>query len=78
MCIMAYLSRDNAYNGFDPMLIAGDVRSGSVAQLLTFTIDELEQHLMALRRRGLIEPTPTGSLRIMDIAKLEQLADMAE
>lgn len=72
---LVFLLRDNARQGLDADVIAGDLRCGVIADLLKLTLDELEQNLVALSRLGLIRSAPAGALQIVDIVALEQLVD---
>ena len=72
---LIFLSNDKARNGLDGTIIAEDLRCGVIAELLKFTIAELELSLVALHKQGLICPTASGGLQITDFAGLEQIAD---
>ena len=71
---LLYLSRDNVHSGGDGYVIAGDLRCDIVAELLHFTIDQLELYLIALQRLGLILPRDDGALKLTDIEALEAVA----
>ena len=72
---LLFLSRDNVHNGLDGSLIADDLRCGLVAELLHFSLAELERWLVALNGLGLVRPTASGALQLTDIGLLEQIAD---
>jgi NAD(P)-dependent dehydrogenase (short-subunit alcohol dehydrogenase family) len=71
----ANLAQTNARQGFTPNVIADDLHSGSVAELLGFSVDDLAAHLAFMKGLGLIKPAPSGGLLVMDVRALERLAD---
>ncbi len=73
---LLFLSRDNVHSGGDGHSIAGDLQCGFVAELLKFTVSELEEHLLTLQRKGLILPCADGGLQLADIAALERVSNI--
>jgi CRP/FNR family transcriptional regulator, anaerobic regulatory protein len=73
--LFAVLSRNNAYEGRDPAVIAESLRCGVLADYLSMTVDELSRVLVDMQRCGVIEPGPDGGVRINSFAGLESLAD---
>ena len=75
--LLVVLSRYNSYEGRDPGLVSDEFKCGAVASQLDIDIDDLQHALAGLERRGLVEPHPTGGLRIRDVAGLDRLAESA-
>lgn len=72
---LLYLVQTNAWNGFNPIVIADDLHCGPVAELLGFSVDDLAAHLAFLKGLGLIAPAGSGGLIVKDVQGLERLAD---
>jgi len=68
------LSRCNAYEGRDPVLIADSLTCGVVAGYLDMSVDDLADVLKSLEARDLVEAA-AGGLRLKDLNALERLAD---
>jgi CRP/FNR family transcriptional regulator len=71
-CYLVAISSMNAAEGRDHAIIAGEVSSGYMAELLEVSIDALAASLVSLAMRGLISPSE-GGLRINDFSALERL-----
>jgi CRP/FNR family transcriptional regulator len=75
--LLASIARNNGYEGRDPSAIPDSLTSGFVADLLGLSIDSLAELLVELKEQGLITPTPSSGLRVIDQAGLERLAEAA-
>ena len=69
------LSRENEHEGRDPTMLLQPLECGVVADFLGLSVDRLGSLLVALERRGLIEPGAPQGLRLNDIHALERLTD---
>jgi Crp-like helix-turn-helix domain len=68
------LSRINANEGRDPLVVTETCTCGFVADYLGLSVDSLAAVLVELERRGLIEPCLPGGLRLKDICALDAVA----
>jgi CRP/FNR family transcriptional regulator len=68
------LSRENEQEGRDPTVLVQPLQCGVVADFLALSVERLGWLLVALERRGLIEPCVPQGLRLADIVALESLA----
>jgi CRP/FNR family transcriptional regulator len=68
------LSRENEQEGRDPTVLVQPLQCGVVADFLALSVERLGSLLVALERRGLIEPCVPQGLRLTDIVALESLA----
>jgi CRP/FNR family transcriptional regulator len=75
---LAVLSRFNAYEGRDPLVVNEDVAGLVVADYLATDVTALGQALSQLSDLGAIELAPPHGLRIRDIGFLEYIADAPE
>lgn len=71
--LLVTFSRNNVYEGRDPLVISDDLRCGTVAHLLGLDIDTLARLLLTLEERGIVVATG-GQLAVLDLAALEDLA----
>lgn len=72
--LLLSISKNNQYEGRDPATIPDALRSGFVADLVGVDIATLAAVLVDLRRRGLVDASPDGTLRLNDADGLERLA----
>jgi len=70
------LSRCNAYEGRDPLLITDSMNCGVVAGYLDLSLADLARHLKELEALGLVAAAGPN-LRLADLEALERLADGA-
>jgi len=75
---LVVVSRTNAYEGRDPLLIKDDVRCGDVSGFLGLEIDVLARALLEMQRRGLVSTTADGNLHLDDIQALDRLSEGRE
>lgn len=75
--LLSSISRNNAYEGRDPLYIPDNLASGFVADLLGIGVQNLSDTLLALQRRGLIRPEGR-CLRIIDRDALDELAEASD
>jgi CRP/FNR family transcriptional regulator len=76
--LAAYLtavSRGNRHEGRDPTLIDGAVNCAVVADYLEISVDLLALALVQLEMQGLVQTAPRGGLRLVDIDRLEAMAN---
>lgn len=72
---LVVVSRNNGYEGRDPLVVLDDVRSGTAAQFLDIDIDLLGRALVEMQRRGLVSATDDGNLHLDDIGALDSLSE---
>jgi CRP/FNR family transcriptional regulator len=72
---LGVISRFNAYEGRDPLVISNDVTGLVVADYLAIDVAALGQALRQLSDLGAIELAPPNGLRIRDLGFLEFIAD---
>ena len=72
---LVVVSRNNRYEGRDPLVICDDVRCGAVSGLLGIDLDVLGRVLLEMRRGGMVSTTDDGSLRIVDLDALDRLSE---
>lgn len=73
--VLVNLSCSNRYEGRDPNVIVDNLGCGAFADMLDLDLDDLTKILLDLEHGDLIEPEPSGGLRLKNIAALEILAD---
>jgi CRP/FNR family transcriptional regulator len=76
--LAAYLtavSRRNRQEGRDPTLIDDAVDCAVVSDYLAISVDLLALALVQLEMQGLVQAAPRGSLRLIDLDRLEAMAD---
>ena len=71
---LAFISRFNANEGRDPMIISDNTNCRVVAQYLRTDIEALSKALKQLNDLGVIEVAPPADLRIRDLDFLEYIA----
>lgn len=69
------VSHRSREEGGDPTLIDDSVDCGVIADFLGLSVDLLALALMQLEMRGLVETAPRHSLRLKDVAALEEIAN---
>ena len=69
------VSRNNGYEGRDPLVITEDVRCGAVSEFLGVELDMLGRVLFEMQRRGMVSTTADGNLRIEDIEAIDRLSE---
>lgn len=69
------VSRNNGYEGRDPLVVSDDVRCGTVSTFLDVDIDLLGRALLEMQRRGLVSPCKDGTLHIDDFDALNALSE---
>lgn len=74
--ILAILGVTRGERGGGQLLIPDDISSGYVAQQLRMSRDALAMALLILRRSGILDLSPSG-LRVVDVRRLEVVADAA-
>lgn len=72
---LVVVSRNNGYEGRDPLVVLDDVRSGTAAQFLNIDIDLLGHALAEMQRRGLVSAMDDGNLHLDDIRALDSLSE---
>jgi CRP/FNR family transcriptional regulator len=70
------LSRNNAAEGRDPSIIGESMECGIAADYLGMGVEDLGALLVDLRKRGLIDLCPAKGLLLLDIAALDELANL--
>ena len=68
------VSRNNGYEGRDPLVVTDDVRCGTVSDFLGIELDVLARALLEMQRRGMVSPADDGNLRIDDLAAIDRLS----
>ncbi len=71
------ISRLNEIEGRDPNVISDTLHCGAVASYLGLNIDALQEALVELQSRALIEQCPADGLRICDRDSLDELTPLA-
>lgn len=74
---LSVVSRMNASEGRDPLIISETMRCPVVAGYLKVDIDTLGSALLELKRKDLIAAETNGRLRILDLDGLENYPDAA-
>lgn len=69
------VSRNNAYEGRDPLVVTDDLRCGVVSSFLGVDIDAMGRALRELERRGWVSTDAEGRLHLDDLAALDQLSE---
>jgi CRP-like cAMP-binding protein len=73
--LLLSISQNNRYEGRDAKTVPDALTSGFVADLLGVDIGTLAALLVDLRRRGLVEGGPDGTLQLKDVEGLQQLVN---
>ncbi len=73
--LLLYVAQDNARHGRDSHVIADDIRCGVVADYLQLSIDDLAANLIVLQQADLIRATEAGVLELLDLCRLEHIAN---
>ena len=73
--LLAVISSNNRREGREPLLVPDALECGIVAEMLSMSVEALADNLVELARRGLVEPSPCGGLRLLDVATLEDMAE---
>ncbi len=68
------VSRNNGYEGRDPLIVTDDVSCGTVSDFLGVDLDVLGRALLEMQRRGLVSPCEDGNLRLDDLAAIDRLS----
>jgi CRP/FNR family transcriptional regulator len=71
------VSRQNVHEGRNATIIADSSKCSAVADLLGFDIETLGKALLDLKNKGLIQDGSSGPLHLLDLERLERLADGA-
>jgi len=69
------ISRQNEHEGRDAAIICDSLKCGAAAGILGLDHDVLSRALVALERRGLVEPADADRFVLRDIDGLERLVD---
>ena len=70
------LAKRNAFAGEDPCILQLPMTRSDIADLLGLTIETVSRSLTNLRRRNLIEIIQSSRIRILDIERLRNLAEL--
>lgn len=68
------ISRNNGYEGRDPLVVTDDVRCGTVSDFLGIELDVLGRALLEMQRRGMVSPCEDGNLRLDDLPAIDRLS----
>ena len=68
------VSRNNGYEGRDPLVVTDDVHSGAVSDFLGLELDVLGRALLEMQRRGMVSPCDDGNLRLDDLQAIDRLS----
>lgn len=71
---LVVISRNNGYEGRDPLLVLDDMQSGTVSSFLGIPLAVLARALLEMQRRGMVAPTDDGTLRIVDLGAVDRLS----
>ncbi|MCK5548934.1 MAG: Crp/Fnr family transcriptional regulator [Hyphomicrobiaceae bacterium] len=74
---LASVSRQNVHEGRNATIVTDSLKCGAVANLLGFDIETLGKALLDLENKGLIQEGSNGQLHLLDLERLEWLADGA-
>lgn len=77
-CVASFLvaiSRQNVYEGRDPLVISDSLTCGVVGELLKMNLDVLAQSLLQLKKIGIIADGPGDEIVIRDLGTLIMIAD---
>ena len=72
--LLAVISANNRREGREASVVPDALECGVVADLLGMSVPALASHLVELARRGLVEPSACGGLKLLDVAGLEAMA----
>ena len=72
--LLVVLSRNNGYEGRDPLIVTDDMSSGTVSTLLGIELDTLARALLEMQRRGMVAPGHDGALRLTDLDAIDRLS----
>jgi CRP/FNR family transcriptional regulator len=75
--LLVVISSNNRREGREPSLVPDALECGIVADMLCMSLEALADNLVELARRGLVEPSSYGGLRLLDVATLEDMAERA-
>ena len=73
----ASVSRQNVHEGRNATIVTDSLKCGAVANLLGFDIETLGKSLLDLEDTGLIQEGSNGQMHLLDLERLERLADGA-
>lgn len=71
------ISQRNNNEGQDPLLVGDALNCAVVADYLAMSVDLLALTLVDLEMQGLVEPAAGGGLRLLDVGRLEALANLS-
>ena len=71
------VSRQNVHEGRNATIVTDSLKCGAAANLLGFDIETLGKALLDLENKGLIQEGSNGQLHLLDLERLERLADGA-
>ncbi len=74
---LASVSRQNVHEGRNATIVTYSLKCGAVANLLGFGIETLGKSLLDLEDTGLIQDGSNGQMHLLDLERLERLADGA-
>ncbi len=74
---LASVSRQNVHEGRNATIVTDSLKCGAVANLLGFDIETLGKALLDLENKGLIQEGSNGQIHLLDLERLERLADGA-
>jgi CRP-like cAMP-binding protein len=74
--LLSGISRNNSYEGRDPLLIPDSLTSGFVAELLGARVSDLAEWLLELEHQGLVTQGEAGGLRLTNVRALDGLSDL--
>ena len=74
---LASVSRQNVHEGRNATIVTDSLKCGAVANLLGFDIETLGKALLDLKNTGLIQEGSNGQIHLLDLERLERLADGA-
>lgn len=69
------VAHQNEHEGRDPTVIDDTLECAVVAGYLGISVERLAEMLVEFEERGLIQPAPDHGMRIVDMDRLEALAD---
>lgn len=73
--LLVCISRLNAQEGRDPLIVADSLTCGVAAGLLDLDIDALAKALILLERHGVIVSTEDGAIRIVSLDCLDRFSE---
>jgi CRP/FNR family transcriptional regulator len=72
--LLSVIYSNNCREGREPTLVPDTLECGIVADMLGMSVEALAGHLVELSRLGLVRPSACGGLRLLDVGKLEEMA----